>query len=73
MKADSMTLFGAWLIDMLQTFGLAACQGDKKADISKNDGPRRLDHMITEQPHLRPYTTVLTIQHSHVLSRAESI
>lgn len=40
MKADSMGLFGAWLIDMLQTFGLAACQGDKKADIRKNNGQR---------------------------------
>lgn len=34
MKADSMGLFGAWLIDMLQTFGLAACQGDKKGRYS---------------------------------------
>lgn len=57
MKAGSMGLFGAWLIDMLQTFGLAACHGDKKADIRLNNGPRGLDHMITEQPLLMPYTT----------------
>lgn len=61
MKADSMSLFGAWLIDMLQTLGLAACQSDKKwADIRKNNRLRGLDHTITERDLIKPYTAVCT-------------
>lgn len=69
MKSDSMGLFGAWLIDMLRTFGLAASQGDKKADICKNNRLRGLNHMITEQA-LHHLVCSFTVQHLHVVSRA---
>lgn len=70
MKADSMSLFAAWLIDMLQTFGLAACHGEKKADIRTKDRLRELAHMITKLT----LTALCGLAHDlHVLCSAEMV